>query len=351
MPDAIEAEAEDAKRIERGLASTLQREIESLEAIAPGLDVRRFYRIHLAGEKAPARLIARVSPEAAQPPDCEPVRALFAVHGLPVPAAYGAAGGIEFLEDLGDASLETLAREGPARRRDALYAEACALVPAMQAIAFPSRRRLDANLVALKAEKWLEWTLPHALGREAREPERSATLRAFGFIAEVCAAAPQRLAHRDFKAANLLLRPATGDEPPRLCMIDLQGAFLAPPEYDLVCLLRDAHVDLAEDRVQDHLERTRPALPDAPRGRAFQRRFDLITVARVAKDISHYLHAAASRGDRRYLPFVPSGLANLRAASGRAAERDGEIGDFAEIVGRLPDSIAVSPDSPAEGQT
>ena len=346
MPDATEADAADAKRIERGLASTLRRKIESIEVIAPGLDVRRFYRVRLVGEETPSRVIARVSPDSAQAPDCEPVRRLLALHGLPVPMAYGAAEGIEFLEDLGDASLEALARQGPPGQRDALYAEACALVPAIQAIASPSLRRLDAELVALKAEKWLAWTLPDALGREALEPERAATVRAFEFIAKVCTGAPQRLAHRDFKAANLLLRPATAGEPPRLCMIDLQGAFLAPPEYDLVCLLRDAQVELAEDAVQDHLERTRPRLPDAPQRRAFQRRFDLITVARVAKDISHYLHAAAQRADRRYLPFVPTGLAILRAAAGRAAERDREIGGFAEIVLRLPDSIEVSPDSP-----
>ena len=345
MPDALEPDTEDAKRIERGLAATLGREIERLELIAPGLDVRRFYRVHLARNKTPTHLIARLSPSPAAPPDCEPVRALLARHGLPVPGSYGAAEGVEFLEDLGDASLEKLARRGPTDTRDALYAEACALVPVMQAIQSPFERHLDAKLVAQKAEKWLDWTLPHALGRKPREPERAATVRAFGFIADVCTGAPQRLAHRDFKAANLLLRPATGDEPPRLCMIDLQGAFLAPPEYDLVCLLRDAQVELEEDCVQSHLARIRPTLPDAPQAPIFQRRFDLITVARVAKDISHYLHAAAERGDRRYLPFVPTGLTHLKAAAKRAAERDIEIDAFAQFVSSLPNSIEVGPDS------
>lgn len=340
MPDA-----KDAKRIERGLAATLGREVDHLESIAPGLDVRRFYRVRLVGSEAPTHLIARVSPSPADLPDCEPVRALLARHGLPVPGTYGAAEGIEFLEDLGDTSLEELARQGPAEARDALYAEACALVPVIQTIQSPFERRLDAQLIAQKAEKWLNWTLPHALGRKALAGERSATVRAFAFIAEICTGAPQRLAHRDFKAANLLLRAGTDNKPPRLCMIDLQGAFLAPPEYDLVCLLRDAQVELEEDSVRNHLARVRPSLPDAPQAPTFQRRFDLITVARVAKDISHYLHAAAERGDRRYLPFVSTGLAHLKASAGRAAERDSEIDAFAELVSGLPDSIAVGPDS------
>ena len=42
-----------------------------------------------------------------------------------------------------------------AARDDALYAEACALVPVMQTIPSPFERRLDAQLIAQKAEKWL----------------------------------------------------------------------------------------------------------------------------------------------------------------------------------------------------
>jgi len=313
----------------------------------PGLDVRRFYRVHLADDRAPSRLVARVSPSPDDPPDCEPVRALLARHGLPVPGGYGTAEGIEFLEDLGDASLEALARQEPPETRDALYAEACELVPSIQAIPVSMERRLDAGLIEQKAAKWLNWTLPHALGRGAGEPERAATGQAFGFVAQVCADAPQRLAHRDFKAANLLLRPATGNQPARLCMIDLQGAFLAPPEYDLVCLMRDAHVELDEETVQGHLARVRPLLPDAPEASTFERRFDLITVARVAKDVSHYLHAAAERGDPRYLAFVPAGLRNLKAATRRAAERDAELAAFAHLVSHLPDSIHPCPESQA----
>ena len=37
--------------------------------------------------------------------------------------------------------------------------------------------------------------------------------------------------------------------------------------------------------------------------------FDLITLVRVAKDLSHYLDAAHTRGDRRYLQWTPTALA------------------------------------------
>ena len=95
------------------------------------------------------------------------------------------------------------------------------------------------------------------------------------------------------------------------------------------------------------LERTRPELPAPPGPDEFARRFDLIAVARIAKDISHYLHAASHRGDRRYLRFVPTGLSNLRAATLRAQSRDPEISEFAEILAALPATLDVPADSRA----
>ena len=108
-------------------------------------------------------------------------------------------------------------------------------------------------------------------------------------------------------------------------------------------------MELEEETVQGHLARVRPLLPDAPEASTFERRFDLITVARVAKDISHYLHAAAERGDPRYLAFVPAGLRNLKAATRRAAERDTELAAFARLVAQLPDSIHPCPGAQAGG--
>ena len=319
--------------------SALGRGVAATEAIAPGLDVRLFYRIHLEGADLPSSLIARVDPRPEPDSDLEPVRALFAAAGLPVPARHGHAPGIELLEDLGSESLEDLSHRVSAQELEALYAEACALVPRIQAIAPPSPAGWDAALVASKAQKWIEWVLPLALGRTAKKTECSVTRSAFDFIAKTGLAGPRRLAHRDFKAANLLWAPAARDRARRLTLIDLQGAFAAPPEYDLVCLLRDSQVPLAEGVVESQLENIRPALPDRPSADAFRRRFDLITVARVAKDIAHYLHAASTRGDRRYLPFVDAGLAHLRGASQRAAQRDRELAPWAEFIAALPRTV------------
>ncbi|MGI9592514.1 MAG: phosphotransferase, partial [Myxococcota bacterium] len=198
------------------------------------------------------------------------------------------------------------------------------------------RRRLDATLFAYKADLFAEHALA-ARGRAASPAEREAARAAFAAVAREAQAAPARLAHRDFQSANLHVLQ---DRPPgeRLAVIDLQGALLAPPEYDLVCLLRDSYVALPEDEVAHQLARIRPRLPDAPDPEVFARRFDLLTPTRKGKDVARFLYAARERGDRRYLVYVPATLAMLRGAAQRSATRDPAYAALAELVAEIPES-------------
>jgi aminoglycoside/choline kinase family phosphotransferase len=327
----------------------LGRDAVSVDEIPAGLGTRRFLRIAFA-DGEPSTLIARVddatpvAPGAPVPePPLEPIRRLLEQNGLPVPRRYGSdpVAGIELLEDVGDLSLERAVDGAEASTRRLLYSRAIALIPLLQAITPDGSpiaafgRRLDAALIDSKARKWLDWTIPFALGRPATPAERDTTNDAFAIVTAACERASVRLAHRDYKAANLHLVQSVRDAEPRLVMIDLQGAFMAPPEYDLVCLLRDSHVLLPELEILEHLESVRPRLPDAPGKDEFDRRFDLITLARVAKDLSHYIDAAMRRRDLRYLPLLGTGIDNLAAAAGRAATRDGTIEGFAELVSSL----------------
>jgi aminoglycoside/choline kinase family phosphotransferase len=121
-------------------------------------------------------------------------------------------------------------------------------------------------------------------------------------------------------------------------MIDLQGAFLAPPEYDLVCLLRDSYIELPDAEIDDHLEAVRAELPDAPDADTFARRFDLLTLTRKGKDLARFLYAARERGDRRFLVHAPATVRMLRAAAFRAARRDAALTDLASLIHELPES-------------
>ena len=336
-------------------------EVVRFEPIAPGLGTRVFSRLHLAGCSV-ASAIARIEvPEdpagrptgVAPEPSLEPLRSFLEQAQLPVPRSYGREGPIQLLEDGGRCSLEDAAQRASrdARRapdsvhsRQELYAEALRLVPRLQRLSASGKeipafgRHLDASLFAYKAGLFAEWALPFALGRSPVESEALAVREAFAWIADECAKAPARLSHRDFKAANLLVQEAgqISRGAPRLMLIDLQGAFMAPPEYDLVCLLRDSHVALPEDEVQGHLSRIRTALPDAPDPASFERRFTLLTLTRVGKDLARYLYAAATRNDRRYLPLVPRSVAMLRTASSIAAPWDRRLARLADLIQRFP---------------
>jgi aminoglycoside/choline kinase family phosphotransferase len=242
--------------------------------------------------------------------------------GLPVPASILSRPdlGLELLEDLGARTL--LATRG--EERATRYREACGLIPRLQRVArgpdpIPAFSRVyDHALVASKAWKWLHWTIPLLLGRPATQEEVTATHVLFDHVASLAEAAPRVLAHRDFKAENLHLAPP---QPPggsdRLVMIDVQGAFLAPPEYDLVCLLYDLQTQLPEALIAELMESTRKALPDPPAPAVFAERFDALAIARLCKDVAHVAHAALRRGDARRWHEIPRGLELIRRAAGR----------------------------------
>ncbi len=351
MVDHSQDQDEFRDPIARLVTSGLGGELVGLEPIAPGLGTRRFFRVHLTGGRVPvSTAIARIElpedsagrPQGVAPePPLEPLRNFLEQAGLPVPKSYARDGAIQLLEDAGPLSLEDAAGQLAGDECRDLYAEACRLVPRLQRLSASASeiaafgRRLDPALFAYKANLFAEWVLPLALGRAPAESEARAVRQAFAWIASECEQAPLRLSHRDFKAANLYVRPLARDTP-RLLLIDLQGAFMAPPEYDLVCLLRDSHVEIPEIEVQQHLASVRPELPDAPDPATFARRFALLTLTRVGKDLARYLYAAQTRDDRRYLRLLPRAVSLLREASSTAAPWDARLGRLAELIHQLP---------------
>jgi aminoglycoside/choline kinase family phosphotransferase len=333
--------------------------VEAFEPLLAGIGLRRFYRLRLASgpgsailPSGPGTAILRIDaaedptsrPAGGAPePPLEPIRALLERAGLPVPRRYaGDPGlGLELLEDAGPESLcERFAREGPAQRH-ALVEVAAGLVPRLQRVTDDGSgvaafdRCLDLPLFRYKAELFAEYSLPLALGRAPRRAEADLVREAFAWIAAHCVNAPMRLAHRDFQSQNLIVRDTPAGAP-QLSMIDLQGAFLAPPEYDLVCLLRDSYLPLEESFVAELCDRVRPALPDAPAAPDFALRFDLLTLTRKGKDHARFL-AAATRGNTRFLRYLAPTAAMLKAAAGRSAGVAAPLARLAELVNALPE--------------
>lgn len=356
MSARVESQADLRALVAAVVREQLGAEVAGLEPLEAALGRRLFARVWLRPASAPSplpsSLIARVErPEDPErrpagipaEPALEPIRALLEAEGLPVPARHGgdATRGVELLEDLGPVALSDVAGTLPPSELDALYREACDLIPRLQRITARAdvaafARRLDDAQFAYKAERFARFGL-HPAGA-ARAAETRVLFDSFMCIAREARFAPQRLAHRDLQSANLQLVERPGQRPgARLVMIDLQGAFMAPPEYDLVCLLRDSYVALEDQQLEALLGRIRPQLPDAPDESSFRHRFDLLTLSRKAKDCALYRYAAVELGDRRYLRFLPTTHRYLRAASSRVAASDPRFRDLDELIQAQPE--------------
>lgn len=347
-------ESGEREKVEETLAGMVQDQlgvrVTSVEPLAGQLGLRRFLRVHTGGR--PKTLVARIEapedpagrPHGAPPePALEPLRTFLADLGLPVPARLGgdAARGIDLLEDLGAATLEDALASCDAPARVALYRRVLGWIPRLQGAAEPPyplaafARRLDRTLIRYKADLFVRHSLPLALGRPPRASEDEALRAAFEWVADAVEEAPARLAHRDLQSRNVLV----GDpEHPEPRMIDVQGAFLAPPEYDAVALLRDSYVELPEDELAGHLAWLGPRLPDAPDPADLERRFDLLTLARKGKDHARFVYAAGTRGEGDWLDHLPATARALRRAARRVAPLHADLARAAELIDRLPET-------------
>jgi hypothetical protein len=335
----VSTRSDEARHVAERAARWLGEPILETTPLGAALGLRRFYRVRSAsGRSVIARVESEEDPAGRPPgippePTLEPIRALLARAGLPVPRCYGREPGLDLLEDFGDESLFARAQTASGAELQRLVASALDLVPRLQRIADDGsgvaafERRLAPAYLAYKADLFARYSLPEALGRAPRASEDTAVRAAFALIAHEIERAPRRLAHRDFQSQNLLLRRDDS-----LGVIDVQGAFLAPPEYDLVCLLRDSYLDLPEPFVAAELARLRPLLPDAPDAGAFAARFDLLTLARKGKDHARFLYAARERGDARFLAFAPRTARMLGRAAAAAAARDARFAALAELI-------------------
>jgi aminoglycoside/choline kinase family phosphotransferase len=333
-------------RLEELVQRQLGTPATKFEPVVAGLGNRRFIRIH-TDRKTPSSLIARIeAPEdpsirpagIAPEPALEPLRTLLEESGLPVPRSYGRdeSYGIDLLEDLGTENLAMALASADARRRRQLISEACDWIARLQSLEGKSGvatfdRRLNGALFRYKAEQVIEWVLPHALMRPIQKRDAEIVRLAFAHIAEQCESAPQRLAHRDYQSTNLHVRPGAspGSE---LTIIDFQGAFLAPPEYDLVCLLQDPHAALDEPEIEWQLDRIRDKLPDSPTHKELRHRFDLLTLTRCGKDFARFLYAARARGDDRFAHLHPHLARSISRAAQAVATTHPSLTNLAELL-------------------
>jgi aminoglycoside/choline kinase family phosphotransferase len=237
---------------------------------------------------------------------------------LPVPGILDHSDelGIIALQDLGDVTLQAhLGAASPAEHA-AVYRQAVALIEQLQRRG--GELRSDAYLpyrIAFDVEK-LTWELDffakHFVegyrGTAFTPAERAALAAEWASIVNELAAEPRVLCHRDYHSRNLMLSDGS------LYIIDFQDARLGPDTYDLVSLLRDSYVDIA-DRELDELVAYFLALKKTDAAASedeFRRRFDLMALQRNLKALGTFGYQTITRRNTVYIQYIPRTLRYAR---------------------------------------
>jgi aminoglycoside/choline kinase family phosphotransferase len=239
---------------------------------------------------------------------------------LPVPGILGHSDelGVLALQDLGDVTLQAhLGAASPAEHA-ALYRQAVAFIELLQRRgAELDENRYPAYRIAFDADKltWeLEFFARHFVegyrGVALSAAERAALSGEWTAIVTELAAETRVLCHRDYHSRNLMLREGS------LYIIDFQDARMGPDTYDLVSLLRDSYVDIAERELDELIayflalkQRDNPAASDEE----FRRRFDLMALQRNLKALGTFGYQTITRGNPVYIQYMPRTLRYARS--------------------------------------
>jgi aminoglycoside/choline kinase family phosphotransferase len=237
------------------------------------------------------------------------------------------------LEDLGDWLLADALRAQTDAERRSLYAEAGRIAGRIARLGTPEVKIEHPLAWPMLARERLRmelafFTVHDVAGRRGVHDE--GLLKSLAVlsdtIVEHATARPLALAHRDFHARNLLVRPG-----PALGVVDYQDALLAPVYYDLVSLVRDPYVvpdaALAAEAVRAFSEETGAAAPEQ------EPLFAWVALQRDLKAIGTYAFQALRLGRERFTQYIP---AAERLALRAAQEIGGDAGrDAAALLLRI----------------
>lgn len=221
--------------------------------------------------------------------------------------------GLLILEDLGEEGIAARHSE-PIEER---YAAAVEVLIALHRQALPAALRVaprvehwlpayDLEALLVELELLLEWYLPHrgaSLGSGAGVQFLTLWGEALAGVSE----APQTWVLRDFHSPNLVWladRPGVA----RIGLLDFQDAVMGPAAYDLVSLLQDARVDIAETLEMALLSRyvagRRSATPDF-RAAPFLALYAALGAQRATKILGIFARLDRRDGKPQYLRHLP----------------------------------------------
>jgi aminoglycoside/choline kinase family phosphotransferase len=238
---------------------------------------------------------------------------------LPVPALLGHSDplGILALEDLGDVTLQAHLGAATPAEHAALYRQAVAFIELLQRRGaeidpgshVPFRIAFDVEKLTWELDFFVKHFIEGYRGAVLPAAQRAALAEEWSSIVTELASEPRVLCHRDYHSRNLMLHDGS------LHIIDFQDARMGPDTYDLVSLLRDSYVDIA-DRDLDQLIAYFLALKKSDGSildeEEFRRRFDLMALQRNLKALGTFGYQTMTRHNAVYIQYMPRTLRYAR---------------------------------------
>lgn len=249
------------------------------------------------------------------PPPAEDVRPFARIarhlkkrgYSAPEILAEDAANGLLLLEDLGDDTYTQMLATGEDER--ALYALAIDVLIDLHrrsaSYTLPSGMVPNYDVPTLLNEAYLltDWFMPAALGAPTSQQDRDAYGNIWRPLFESFQDTAKTLVLRDFHVDNLIWLPER--ETTKGCgLLDFQDALVGHPAYDLMSLLEDARRDIAQDLIDEMLERYLLAFKDLDRA-TFMKSYNILGAGRHAKVIGIFTRLNVRDGKSRYLHHIP----------------------------------------------
>ncbi len=267
---------------------------------------------------ARARIAARAAARLAEGP--RPFLALalgLASVGVSVPKvlAHDLDAGMMLLEDLGS---EFCVAGDPPRPMRERYVAAVELLADLHGRELPTvlpdgvggRYALPAydqgNLDA-EVSVFLEWGIPHLVGRAATAEERARFLEIWRPLFAEILAGPRTWCLRDYHSPNILwLAERAGLA--RVGVLDFQDTILGHPAYDVVSIAQDARVDVSralEAELIAAYVAARRARDSAFDEAAFRRAYAILAAQRNTRILGVFARLRARDGKPQYLRHMP----------------------------------------------
>lgn len=230
--------------------------------------------------------------------------------------AFDIEAGLVLLEDFGTQSFNAMLRAGCDLTEP--FTAAVELLATMAAQEWPSSapapgRRdhpiapYDLDALLIEAELLIDWFVP-AFGPELSQRDRNGYRTAWAAELRQVASPPHPVwVLRDFHVDNLFWLPER-DRLARVGLIDTQDCVLGHSAYDLVSMLQDARVDIAEATASDYLDLycklRRTHEPDFDDQR-FRAAYAILGAQRAAKILGIFVRLSRRDGKPAYLRHLP----------------------------------------------